>query len=53
MAYKGDSAEVTIPDGVRVIADEVFKDHTEIQKVYLPAGIALQAAIFFRKERRS
>lgn len=40
VAYKGDSAEVTIPDGVRVIADEVFKDHTEIQKVYLPAGIA-------------
>ena len=39
-AYKGDSAEVIIPDGVRVIADEVFKDHTEIQKAYLPAGIA-------------
>ena len=40
VAYKGDTAEVTIPDGVRVIADEVFKSHTEIQKVYLPAGIA-------------
>lgn len=40
VAYKGDTAEVTIPDGVRVIADEVFKSHTEIQKVYLSAGIA-------------
>ena len=46
-AYKGDSAEVTIPDGVRVIADEVFKDHTEIQKVYLPAGIAATSSDIF------
>lgn len=47
VAYKGDSAEVTIPDGVRVIADEVFKDHTEIQKVYLPAGIAATSSDIF------
>lgn len=47
VAYKGDSAEVTIPDGVRVIADEVFKDHTEIQKVYLPAGIAASDSDIF------
>ena len=40
VAYKGDTAEVTIPDGVRVIADEVFKSHTEIRKVYLPTDIA-------------
>ena len=49
VAYKGDSAEVTIPDGVRVIADEVFKDHTEIQKVYLPAGIAATSSDIFPK----
>lgn len=39
VAYKGDLAEVTVPDGVRVIADEVFRDHTELKKVYLPASV--------------
>lgn len=39
VAYKGDLPEVTIPDGVRVIADEVFRSHTEIKKVHLPASV--------------
>ncbi len=39
IAYKGNAAEVRIPEGVRVIADEVFKNHTEIQKVYLKTGV--------------
>ncbi len=39
IAYKGNAAEVRIPEGVRVIADEVFNNHTEIQKVYLPVGV--------------
>lgn len=39
VAYKGDLPEVTIPDGVRVIADEVFRSHTELKKVHLPASV--------------
>lgn len=39
LAYKGDLPEVTIPDGVRVIADEVFRSHTELKKVHLPASV--------------
>ena len=40
VAYKGSRAEITIPDGVRVIADEVFRTHTELKKVHLPASVA-------------
>lgn len=36
MAYGGNAAEVTIPEGVRVIAGEAFQNHTEIEKVSLP-----------------
>ena len=39
LAYKGDLPEVSIPDGVRVIADEVFRSHTELKKVHLPASV--------------
>ncbi len=39
VAYKGDLPEVAIPEGVRVIADEVFRNHTELKKVHLPAGV--------------
>ena len=39
VAYKGDLAEVTIPDGIRVIADETFREHTELKKVHLPASV--------------
>ena len=39
VAYKGNLSEVTIPDGVRVIADEVFREHTELKKVHLPASV--------------
>ena len=39
VAYKGGQAEVTIPDGVRVIADEVFWNHPEIEKIYLPESV--------------
>ena len=39
VAYKGDLPEVTIPDGVRVIAEEAFRDHTELKKVHLPASV--------------
>lgn len=39
VAYKGDLPEVTVPEGVRVIAEEAFRDHTELKKVHLPASV--------------
>lgn len=39
LAYKGDSAKVTIPAGVKVIAAEVFKNHPEIKKVTFPDSL--------------
>lgn len=41
VAYKGEQAEVTIPDGVRMIADEVFRSHTELKRVHLPASVTV------------
>lgn len=39
VAYRGNTADVTVPEGVRVIAGEVFRDHTEIEKVSLPDSL--------------
>ena len=39
IAYKGNQSEVSVPDGVRVIAEEVFREHTEITTVHLPASV--------------
>lgn len=39
VAYKGDLPEIVIPDGVRVIAEEAFRNHTELKKVHLPASV--------------
>lgn len=39
VAYKGDLPEVAIPDGIRVIADEAFRNHTELKKVHLPGSV--------------
>lgn len=39
VAYRGDSDEVVIPEGVRVIAGEVFAGHTEITAVELPYSL--------------
>ena len=39
VAYKGNLPEVVIPDGVRVIAEESFLNHTELKKVHLPASV--------------
>ena len=39
IAYKGNLPEVVIPDGVRVIAEEAFQNHTELKKVHLPASV--------------
>lgn len=39
IAYRGNAAEVTVPGDVRVIAAEVFKNHTEIERVSLPDSL--------------
>ena len=39
VANKGNLPEVVIPDGVRVIAEEAFRNHTELKKVHLPASV--------------
>ena len=39
IAYKGNLPKVVIPDGVRVIAEEAFRNHTELKKVHLPASV--------------
>ena len=39
VAYKGNLPEVVMPDGVRVIAEEAFRNHTELKKVHLPASV--------------
>lgn len=39
VAYRGEAADVTIPEGVRVIAGEVFRNHTEIEKLSLPDSL--------------
>ncbi len=36
VAYRGNAEKVTVPEGVRVIAAEVFQGHTEIESLVLP-----------------
>lgn len=38
-AYRGTDEEVIVPEGVRVIAGDVFEGHEEIRKVVLPASL--------------
>lgn len=39
VAYRGDSGEVVIPEGVRVIAGETFRNHAEIERLVLPDSL--------------
>lgn len=39
VAYRGNASEVTVPDGVRVIAAEAFKGHGEIESVSFPDSL--------------
>ena len=39
VAYRGNASEVTVPEGVRVIAGEAFAGHDEIQKLILPSTV--------------
>lgn len=36
LAYKGNGSAVTVPEGVKKIGAEVFKDHSEINRVIIP-----------------
>lgn len=48
LAYRGDAAHVEIPDGVKQIGSEVFKGHTEILDVAVPASVNKICAEAFR-----
>lgn len=48
LAYRGYSAHVEIPDGVKRINAEVFKGHNEILDVYVPASVTKICAEAFR-----
>lgn len=41
VAYRGTDAQAVIPDGVRVIAAEVFRDHGELQEVTIPDSVTV------------
>lgn len=41
IAYKGNSAQVQIPEGIRQIGPEVFQGHTEIMSVSLPDSLEI------------
>ncbi len=41
VAYRGTAKDVVIPDGVRVIAGEVFRNNTEIETLTLPEGLLI------------
>ncbi len=41
VAYRGNTADVRIPEGVRVIAGEAFANHGEIQSVLFPDSLVV------------
>lgn len=48
LAYRGDNEHVQIPEGVKQIGSEVFKGHSEILDVDVPASVARINAEAFR-----
>lgn len=48
LAYKGSAAEVVIPDGVKQIGSEAFKNHDEIEKATFPDSLTAINAEAFR-----
>ena len=37
--YRGNAADITIPDGVTAIGADVFAEHDEIKHIVIPAGV--------------
>ncbi len=48
LAYRGNSADVTIPAGVTVIGGEAFARHGEMTRVTIPSGVKTIGAGAFR-----
>lgn len=48
LAYRGTAADVVIPDEVKQIGAEVFKEHTEIVSVQIPESVTKICAEAFR-----
>jgi hypothetical protein len=47
-AYSGDGASVEIPEGVTVVAERAFMNHTEIEKVTFPRSLTtLKSGAFY------
>lgn len=48
IAYNGDSESVEVPNGVKQIGPDVFKDHTEIRAITIPKSVtAIGANAFY------
>lgn len=41
VAYRGTDSQAVIPDGVRVIAADVFRDHGELESVTIPDSVTV------------
>lgn len=41
VAYRGTDAQMVIPDGVRVIAADAFRDHGELESVTIPDSVTV------------
>ncbi|MCM1118983.1 MAG: leucine-rich repeat domain-containing protein [bacterium] len=41
IAYKGDAAQIEVPEGIRQIGPEVFQGHSEIMSVSLPESLEI------------
>lgn len=48
VAYRGEKSDVTIPEGVRCIAAEVFENHTEIETLSLPDSLEVMGEEAFK-----
>ena len=48
LAYRGNNAKVEIPEGVKQIGSEVFKDHQELTQITIPESVSKIGADAFR-----
>mgnify|MGYP004498134251 FL=1 len=48
LAYRGNSAKVEIPEGVKQIGSEAFKDHQELTQITIPDSVSKIGADAFR-----
>lgn len=46
--YNGEASEVSVPDGVRIIGDEAFRNHTELVSVKMPDSVTAIGISAFR-----